>query len=308
MAIQREEVGFSDLPLPEPTRRSVTRLAHGVAFTLLNRLAALRAMEVRGLVEQTVVRQAAYGGRSLREYRIAQDHPELGPDQVLEQALDEGFAEAGKEIGALFDLKGPYGRLLPNPGMLRELLRIFGEHIIEADWKADDILGAIYQYYQDEVRESFRAGRGGGQRRAADADELAAINCLYTPHWVVRVLVDNSLGRLLLQQQRRLEAARKRQWSEDELRAPMGDTVAEFCRYLVPPTSDTRPRLAKPLREIRVVAGPRQSRGLHQMSEHACRWNLAPGLDQRGRVAPGHDVGHRTNGDESRLCRGPEGG
>ena len=36
---------------------------------------------------------------------------------------------------------------------------------------------------------------------------------------------------------------------------------------------------------------PRQSRGLHQMPEHACRWNLAPGLDQRGRVAPGHDPG-----------------
>ncbi len=253
MAIRREEVGFSDLPIPEPTRRSVARLARGMAFTLLNRLAALRAMEVRGLVEQTVVRQAAYGGRSLREYRIAQNHSELGPDQVLEQALYKGFAEAGKEIGALFELKGPYGRLLLNPRMLRELLRIFGENITEADWKADDTLGAIYQYYQDETRESFRAGRGGGQRRAADADELAAINCLYTPHRVVRVLVDNSLGRLLLQQQGRLEAAWKRRWSEEELRTPTGDTVAKFCRYLVPITSDTRPQPAKPLRGIRVL-------------------------------------------------------
>jgi hypothetical protein len=46
--------------------------------------------------------------------------------------------------------------------------------------------------------------------------------------------------------------------------------------------------------ELRAVAalppGPRQSRGLHRMSEHAWRWNLAPGLDQRGRVAPDHDV------------------
>jgi hypothetical protein len=33
------------------------------------------------------------------------------------------------------------------------------------------------------------------------------------------------------------------------------------------------------------AAGPRQSRGLHRMSECAWRWNLAPGLDQRGRVA-----------------------
>src|SRR5829696_4587815 len=33
------------------------------------------------------------------------------------------------------------------------------------------------------------------------------------------------------------------------------------------------------------AAGLRQSRGLHQMSEHAYHWNLAPGLDRRGRVA-----------------------
>jgi hypothetical protein len=49
------------------------------------------------------------------------------------------------------------------------------------------------------------------------------------------------------------------------------------------------------------------SRGRHQTGRTclACRWNLAPGLDQRGRVAPGHDPGHRTNGNESLPCRGP---
>jgi hypothetical protein len=49
----------------------------------------------------------------------------------------------------------------------------------------------------------------------------------------------------------------------------------------------------------------RQRRGGHQTPEHACRWNLAPGLDHRGRVAPPHDPRHRTNLNESRLCRGP---
>jgi hypothetical protein len=53
-------------------------------------------------------------------------------------------------------------------------------------------------------------------------------------------------------------------------------------------------------------AGPRQSRGMHQMPEHVCRWNLAPGQDQRSRVTPGYDRGPRTHRDESRLCRGPD--
>jgi hypothetical protein len=51
--------------------------------------------------------------------------------------------------------------------------------------------------------------------------------------------------------------------------------------------------------------GLRQSRGLHQMPEHACHWNLASGPDQRGRVALATTLDHRTNGDESRLGRGP---
>src|SRR6266508_3817031 len=68
-----------------------------------------------------------------------------------------------------------------------------------------------------------------------------------------------------------------------------------------------RTRLADDADEFRVdlgsVPGPRQSRGLHHMSDHACRLNLAPGLDQRSRVVPDHDVGSSDKRDESRLCR-----
>src|SRR6266536_3171488 len=56
---------------------------------------------------------------------------------------------------------------------------------------------------------------------------------------------------------------------------------------------------------LTVHPGPRQSRGLHHMSDHACRLNLAPGLDQRSRVVPDHDVGSSDKRDESRLCRDP---
>jgi len=252
-ALEREEVGFADLLPSERAPRAVGRLIRGAAFTLCNRLAALRALEVRGLVTETVARSAAYGGRSLREYRIAQADPELPPDQVTERALREGFDEAAREIGALFDPGDPYGLLLPDPRSLRELLRLFGEEVTEEDWRADDVLGWIYQYYQDEARGAFRRGRGRGGRRAADADEMAAINCLYTPHWVVRALVDNSLGWLLLERQGRLEEAAGHRWSEEELRHAQGETVGEFCRYLVPPPAPGERPAAKPLREIRVL-------------------------------------------------------
>lgn len=252
-ALEREEVGFPGLGGSERAALAILRLIRGAAFTLLNRLAALRAMEVRGLIDETVVRRERYGGQSLREYRIAEANPSLGPDQRLERALREGFAQAAEEVGVLFDPDDPYGLLLPDPRTLRELLRVFAEDITEEDWQADDILGWIYQYYQEEAREAFRRGRGRGRRREADADEMAAINCLYTPHWVVRVLVDNTLGRLLLEREGRVEEASRRRWSTEELRKPAGKTVGEFCRYLVPPAGPAEPRVPKPLRDIKVL-------------------------------------------------------
>jgi hypothetical protein len=45
----------------------------------------------------------------------------------------------------------------------------------------------------------------------------------------------------------------------------------------------------------------RQSRGLHQMSKHARRWNLAPGLHELGRAAPDHDFELPDEWDEARL-------
>lgn len=253
--LQREAVGIStEASSAERARRSVVRLIKGAAFTLLNRLAALRAMEVRGLIDEAVVRRSRYGERSLREYRLAQEDAGLGPDQILERALREAFAEAAQEIGSVFDPADPYGLVLPDPRTLRELHRILGEEITEADWRADDILGWFYQYYQDEARQAFRAGRGRGQRQAAaDADELAAINCLYTPHWVVRLIVDNSLGRLLLEQQGQLDEAARQVWTEQDLREPSGETVAEFCRYLDPGVREGEVRVRKQLRDIRVL-------------------------------------------------------
>jgi len=253
-ALMREEAGYVGRPAAERAKLAVERYTRGSAFTLFNRLAALRAFEVRGHLDETVVRRATYGGRSLREYRIAQGEPALSADRVTERALREGFEAASDEIGSLFEQDDPYALLLPAPAALRGLLRVFGEEVTEDDWRADDILGWIYQYWQDESREAFRSGRGGGRRTAADADDMAAINCLYTPHWVVRALVDNSLGRLLLERNGCLETSISNRWSEAELREATGDTVGEFCRYLIRPTGGLDESLAaRPLRSIRVL-------------------------------------------------------
>ena len=248
--IDREAIGYADLPPSEQTRLAVERYLYEAAATLFNRFAALRAMEARGLIDETIVRRPEFGERSRRMYLTAQSNPGASPQDILEAALQSGFHEASQQIRMLFDPADPYALLLPEPRRLIELLAVFGESITESDWRADDILGWLYQYYQDEAREQFRRGRGRGARQTADADELAAINCLYTPHWVVRALVDNTLGRLLID---RPEPSAE---SAEQVRSAEGpsdhESVAEFCTYIVP-THTAGKATAKPLRSIRVL-------------------------------------------------------
>jgi hypothetical protein len=248
--IQREAIGYADLPPSEQTRLAVERYLYEAAATLFNRFAALRAMEARGLIEETIVRRPDFGGRSRREYLTAQSNPGASPQDILEAALRSGFHEASQHISILFDPSDPYALLLPEPRRLIAFLAVFGESITEADWQADDILGWLYQYYQDEAREQFRRGRGRGARRTADADELAAINCLYTPHWVVRALVDNTLGRLLIN--RTNAGAKSTEQGTSAKDSPYNESVAALCTYVVP-TQTTGKATAKPLRSIRIL-------------------------------------------------------
>ncbi len=61
-------------------------------------------------------------------------------------------------------------------------------------WLEDEIIGWLYQFYNAEQKEAIR--KRGKPRRPA---EVAVINQFFTPRWVVKFLVDNTLGRLWLE-------------------------------------------------------------------------------------------------------------
>jgi len=251
---------------------ATARYIRNVGFTYVNRFAALRAMEVRGfLSKETLVRRPEYGGRSLRERDIAEAHPSLAPDEVLRRALEEAFAEAGEQIGVLFDLTDEYSLVFPAPRACGELIRLFTEEVPEADWREDDVIGWVYQYYNEEARAEFKRSR-----RKPTADDIPVINQFYTPHWVVRVLTDNTLGRLWLEMQGRCpvlaegdqsqvrdprlgvpdpraDPDRFAAWLRDPASVTPADTVDTFCSYVVPLRNDPPPRPAKPVEEIKVL-------------------------------------------------------
>ena len=78
-------------------------------------------------------------------------------------------------------------------------------------WAEDEIIGWIYQFYNAEHKEAIR--KRGKPRRPA---EVAVINQFFTPRWIVKFLVDNTLGRLWLEMH------------------PDSERVRAKCDYLVP--------------------------------------------------------------------------
>lgn len=209
---------------------AVKRYIHHVGFTYLNRFAALRAMEVRELLKkETIIRRDKYGGRSLRERDVAESNPHLAPEQVLKESLVEAFQEVGEEIKVLFDMNNEYSLVFPETRACIELISLLTEEVSEDDWKQDDVIGWIYQYFNSEARKQFRKAK-----RKPRGDDIPVINQFYTPDWIVKALVDNTLGR---------------SWLEMH----PDSKIEEFCTYFVPLKDKPSVREVKRVRDIKVL-------------------------------------------------------
>ncbi|MHA1381214.1 MAG: BREX-1 system adenine-specific DNA-methyltransferase PglX [Candidatus Helarchaeota archaeon] len=194
---------------------AITRYVRHCSFTFINRIAALRAMEVRKLIKETIIRRPECGGRSLREREIAEKHPEWTIEQLYRENLIQAFEEVSLEIKILFDLDNEYSILFPEYNIYIKLLDYFTINLSEDDWKEDEIIGWIYQYFNSELREEFKQS---DRSRYPTADDIPLINQFYTPKWIVKLLVDNSLGRLWFQ-------------------SHSNSKILEFCDYFINITS-----------------------------------------------------------------------
>jgi hypothetical protein len=196
---------------------AVAEFVRETAYTWANRLLALRCMEARELIDPVILQQEAYGGRSLEHHRLAQRHPELcaGDDDGLFAVLDKVFREQADRLPMLFDpqapgitlrpspatLKNCFGLLSLNPDTLRKYrIRHKEEEGTEADAEplnlfiAPDALGWAYQYWNTEEKERvFEKVRTVKGAKIAGADIIPATQ-LYTESYMVKFLVQNSLG------------------------------------------------------------------------------------------------------------------
>lgn len=183
---------------------AVAEFVRETAYTWANRLLALRCMEARELIDEVILQKPAYGGRSLEHHRLAQRQPELctGEDDGLLAVLDKVFAEQAPRLPMLFNPDAPGVALKPSAAAVKRCTALLSgteavpgrEPATSGIFKASDAFGWAYQYWntdeKDRVFEKVRTVKGA---KIAGADIVPATQ-LYTEDYMVKFLVQNSLG------------------------------------------------------------------------------------------------------------------
>jgi hypothetical protein len=227
----------------------------GVGYTIVNRLAALRCMEVRDFIDEEVTIFKDNGLTPAAETLVHEEF--LLEDEAILEAYHNACDDLAAEIEILFDRSSAYSLIDPDDDTFEELCGML-DSVEEEVWRADDVLGWVYEYYNhanlDGIRK--RAHSGGGLR----TNDIAAANQFYTPHWVVRMLTDNALGKLYLEHTGELQDVVEAQKSltssqrkNRELSVDDSGSLAEFCTYLVPSEKTGEPTSFSHPSELRII-------------------------------------------------------
>lgn len=180
------------------TAESVKQYIKEIVYTYVNRLSALRVLEVRGLIEEVLIPRKQWGDRSyghLRFYEIARDYCKYQSDIGLAYFIQLIFGEISEEIRVLFNTNDEYSLINPSSEALISVIDLLCNQIEEDAWKQDEIIGWIYQYFNEKEKDEV-FDRLYKKKQKIKAVDIPAATQLFTPDWIVKWIVDNSLGTL----------------------------------------------------------------------------------------------------------------
>lgn len=189
--------------------KGYTRVMEEVAYTWFNRFIALRFMEVNnylpshmrvfsdgnGAFKPEILSDALHvdlpglDTAKVAEYIEANDTETLYRYLLLTQcnALNDSLPMMFERMGGYTEMLLPNNILKPD-GVLGRMVA----DIPEDDWRdAVQIIGWLYQYYNDERKNAVINIYKGTVKK----EDVPAATQLFTTDWVVRYMVDNSLGR-----------------------------------------------------------------------------------------------------------------
>ena len=193
--------------------RSFREVVEEAAFTWFNRLVAIRIMAKNGLVAPIL----DFESEDVHIPMLVSDArqgrlPQLTPAQSKQwQAIanndsltDEQFAiliqawcNTNPIIKASFGTVDEYTSLLLPTNILKDdgFVNMLNhtDYISDDDYRSPELIGWLYQFYISERKDEVFAKKG-----KYDTDEIPAATQIFTPNWIVKYMVQNTVGRLYL--------------------------------------------------------------------------------------------------------------
>lgn len=188
------------------------------AYTWFNRLIAIRIMQKNHFIEPVlsydnpeirvphIVSEARRGSImcSLTDDEQNRLRTLLMDDTKTQEQfalLIIAYCRENAVISKCFGGIAPYLELLLPDDILSQnrfidLLNNTNEYITEEQFRSAELIGWLYQFYisekKDEVFASFKKGR------KAEAEDIPAATQIFTPNWIVKYMVQNTVGRIYL--------------------------------------------------------------------------------------------------------------
>lgn len=193
--------------------RSIREVAEEAAYTWFNRFMAIQIMEKQGFIAPVLEYESedirvpaivsdAVQGRlpNMREAERRQLTDLLeDPSKTEEQfaLLIVAFCHANAIINKCFGAISDYTELLLPQNILSEtgFLTMLNhtEFITEQQYASAELIGWLYQFYISDRKDEAFAKKG-----KYDPDEIAPATQIFTPNWIVKYMVENTVGRIWL--------------------------------------------------------------------------------------------------------------
>lgn len=186
-------------------RKGFNAVMEEAAYTWFNRFMAIRYMEVHGYFEHgyRVLSHPAGGARpEILEQAEHVDLPGLDRAKVIDLKLDGTKDEElykslllaqcralHQAMPFLFERIDDATELLLPDGLLASdsLIRKMVAEILEEDWQQIEVIGWLYQFYISEKKDEVIG-------KVVKSEDIPAATQLFTPNWIVKYMVQNSLG------------------------------------------------------------------------------------------------------------------
>ena len=223
--------------------KGISEVYEEAAYTWFNRLCAIRILQKNDLcapvLDYTDAARTPFIVDEARQGRLPEMNNEMrsrlsdlldDDTKVTEQfaVLINAWCHDNPIINSCFGAMADYTELLlPNniltEGGFVDMLN-HTDFITDADYRSPELIGWLYQFYISERKDEVFAKKG-----KFEADEIPAATQIFTPNWIVKYMVQNTVGRIYLDNNPyETQLQKKWQYLVEPSEKPSADSILKY--------------------------------------------------------------------------------